>query len=92
MPRAILRNGQIQPIDPLPPDWKDGTKLSIEAVQSSDEDDMEAKGDSFNAKQWLREMKDLCADADPEDDARLQAAIDQIRRQGKEIMRKEMGL
>ncbi len=33
MVRAIIKDGQIRPVDPLPEDWVDGTALEIDAAE-----------------------------------------------------------
>jgi hypothetical protein len=91
MPLAVLKNGVIHPIDPLPVEWEEGQVLSIEPVAIAESDDEHGVDPAF-IDRWLAEMNALCADADPEEDAKLQAALDELRRQGKELMRKEMGL
>ena len=30
MPRAVLKNGVIYPLEPLPPEWADGKEVSVE--------------------------------------------------------------
>ena len=41
---------------------------------------------------WAREMDELCADSDPEDEARMLAAIEEQRREAKAQARREIGL
>ena len=36
MPIAELRNGEIRPLEPLPPDWQDGQRLRVESVEDDD--------------------------------------------------------
>ena len=35
MPRAVLRNGVIYPLDPLPPDWADGKELWLKETDEA---------------------------------------------------------
>ena len=81
--RGLLMNGVIHPLEPLPPEWEDGQEATIEAAGPDDPEAIE---------RWAREMDALCADIDPEDCARMQAAIDEQRREAKEWMRRHMGL
>ena len=85
MPRAILKDGLIHPLEPLPPEWQDGKELLVELIEVED-DSPEA------IEQWARELDALCADVDPDDWAKMQAAIDEHRREAKEWMRAYMGL
>jgi hypothetical protein len=85
MLRAVLKNGQIKPLDPLPAEWTDGEELVVEQARKPD-----LTPDEID--RWAKEMDALCANSDPEDEARVQAAIEEQRRQGKEWMRRRMGL
>jgi hypothetical protein len=85
MPRAILKNGVIYPLEPLPPEWADGQELEVEPIQPADESP-EA------IERWAREMEALCADSDSEDEERMLAAIAEERREAKAQARREMGL
>jgi hypothetical protein len=85
MTRAVLKDGKIQPLDPLPPDWREGEELKVERLEERDPTPEELDA-------WAKEMDALCADSDPEEDARLQAALDENRRMAKEWMRGYMGL
>jgi hypothetical protein len=83
MPRAILRDGVIYPLEPLPSEWEDGREVWVEDAPAE-------SPEAFD--RWSQEMKDLCATGSPEDDDRLQAAIDELRARDKEMARREMGL
>src|SRR5262249_51153286 len=57
-------------------EWEEGQELIVE----------EAPGEQLTPEaidQWTQEMNALCADSDPEDEARMQAAIEEHRREGK---------
>jgi hypothetical protein len=48
MPKAVLKNGVILPLEPLPPEWADGRELSVDSViGDNEEQDFEA---------WYREL------------------------------------
>jgi hypothetical protein len=83
MPRAVLKNGVIVPLEPLPPEWTDGKELWVEEPSADTPEEID---------RWYEELEAMCAVGDPEDDARLQAALDEVRREAKEQMRREMGL
>lgn len=85
MPRAVLKNGVIYPLEPLPPEWTDGKELDVAPARVPD-DSPEA------IEQWARDMEALCADSNPEDEARMSAAIEEQRRQAKVQARRELGL
>jgi virulence-associated protein VagC len=85
MPRAVLKNGVIYPVDPLPPEWADGKELVIQPLE-------EVVDDWDALDRWLEEMNAQCADIDPEDIAKLQASIEEQKRESKAYMRREMGL
>jgi hypothetical protein len=67
MPKAVLKNGVISPVEPLPPEWADGQELRVEAAADEDEDeDLEA---------WYNEFQALVALDDPNDGARVEQTI-----------------
>jgi hypothetical protein len=84
---AILRNGVIFPVDPLPSEWRDGKELWIETMPDSHETPEEIDC-------WYQEVDALCAQGDQEDDERLRIALEeaQAQAQGKAMVCKQMGL
>ena len=64
MLKAMVKNGAIVPLEPLPPEWREGMELSVEAV---DEETMTA--DETN--RWFQELEEMCATGNPDDDSRL---------------------
>ncbi len=85
MPKAVLTNGMIRPIEPLPTDWREGEELRVEKSENSELPIEEID-------QHFAELAKLCADADPEDDARLGQALQEARDLSKEQVRRSMGL
>jgi hypothetical protein len=83
MPRAVLKNGIICPVEPLPADWAEGQELWVEAAR-------EGKPEPID--DWYRELEEAVAAIDPEDERRFHEAISEVRRQAKEQARREMGL
>lgn len=81
MPRAVVKNGVIIPLDPLPPEWADGRELWVDEV--ADQIHMETTNDSNHENPPIQE--------DPEDDDRLTEAIARIRQQAKSMARRQMG-
>ena len=86
MPKAILKNGVFQPLEPLPPEWRDGQEVRIELADAQ----RELSPEEFE-RSW-RELEDLCAQADPEDDERMMQTMAESNRRAKEWMRRHMGL
>jgi hypothetical protein len=69
----------------LPPEWGENTELLVEAVY---EEQMSPE----EVEQSYAELERLCAAGDPEDDARLDAALVEMDRVEKARMRREWGL
>src|SRR6266568_3747489 len=82
MPRAVLKNGVIVPIDPLPQEWADGRELWVDVVADST-DTVSNNGSN---------LEESPIDEDPEDDNRLMEAIARIRQQAKSMARRQLGL
>jgi hypothetical protein len=83
MPRAVLKNGVIYPLEPLPPEWTDGQELWVEPAADESPESLE---------QWYRELEAMVAENDPEDIARLEAALKEADELAKAQVRREMGL
>jgi hypothetical protein len=84
MVRAVIKNGVIVPLEPLPPDWTEGVEVDV--LKATGTLPPEA------VDEWLAEMNAVCADSTPEQEARLQAALDELKRASKELARRRMGL
>jgi hypothetical protein len=82
--RAILKKGKIQPLDILPPHWRDGQELIVEAGGPSD--------DPGEIERWYEELVALSAQIPRGDHERMAAALAEQDSQAKERMRREMGL
>ncbi len=85
MVRAVLKNGTIQPLDPLPPEWTEGRELWVEDAGAPD-------GSPEDLDKWCQELEALCAQNDPKDMERLHAALAEAHEQAKAMVRREMGL
>ena len=87
MIRAIVTNGSIQPLDPLPPGWTEGYEVVVQEPQFESDDSPQSIDNWFNELQALgpaiyeagerEQMNAVMADAD---------------RQAKEHVRRQMGL
>jgi hypothetical protein len=83
MPRAILKNGVIYPVDPLPPTWSDGKEVWVEECST----EIPEKQDS-----WLQEFEAMVAENDADDIARLEQALKEADDLAKDQVRRQMGL
>jgi hypothetical protein len=85
MPIAVLKNGEIRPLEPLPADWQEGQRLRVESV-----DDDEATPEQIDRDFAL--LANLCSDSDPADEDRLSEALREAHEQAKQQVRRQMGL
>jgi hypothetical protein len=83
MPKAILKNGLIHPLEPLPAEWEEGQELVVEAVPADNGE---------RTDRWYRELEEAVSEIDPEDERRRHEAIEALHREAKERARREMGL
>ena len=84
MIRAVLKKGKIHPLEKLPAHWHEGQELFIEGGDPSD--------DPAEIEKWYRELTEMCARIPEEDHKRMQAALDEQKRLGKEFVRRQMGI
>jgi hypothetical protein len=84
MPKAVLKNGVILPLEPLPPEWADGQELRVESADDDDE--------SKDIDTWYTELQSLVAHNDPAEIARMEQAIATADQEAKALVRKRMGL
>jgi hypothetical protein len=92
MLKAIVKQGAIVPLEPLPPEWRDGTPVHVEAddeVALSPED---SKRLAREADESYREVEEAAAQLDPRDADIIDAAIQEMDRIAKDQVRREMGL
>ncbi len=83
--RAIVEQGRIRPLEPLPSEWVEGRELRVLEAEPHDGPD---EGD-----RWSREMDKLAAETDdPEDWAHIEAALADADIQAKAHVRREMGI
>jgi hypothetical protein len=85
MVKAKIQNGAIVPLEPLPPEWGNGTEVAVEALE-------EPQPSTEEIERWFQELEQLCAQGSEEDYQRLQKALDEADRLAKEQVRREMGL
>ncbi|HEV3255288.1 MAG TPA: hypothetical protein VG013_00280 [Gemmataceae bacterium] len=82
MLKAVLQQGVIVPLEPLPPEWEESAALQV------------AKSDALplDIDAWAKSMDQLCADSPAEDEETMRRAIEEHRRQAKAQTAREMGL
>ena len=83
MIKAIVKNGVVVPRDPLPADWQEGTEVEVEKTAT----DGRVGNDIHPTDAWMDEVERCEALQDPEDDLRLQHALDEERRAAKDFAR-----
>lgn len=83
MVKAVLKDGVICPVEPLPEGWTEGQELWIEERPAEDQEDLD---------QWYRDLEAMVSANDPVDFARVRAALDEARQLAKAQVRREMGL
>ena len=86
MIRAIVRNGTIKPLEPIPTEWPDGQEVVVQ------EADGNSQATPEELDRWYRELDAICVSGDPEDDERLQTALAEAHEQAKAMVRRQMGL
>lgn len=80
--KAVLQQGVIVPLEPLPPEWEEGMTLEV------------ARADSppLDLDAWADSMNRLCADSPAEEEQAMRRAIEEHRQQAKAQARRDMGL
>jgi hypothetical protein len=84
MIRAVVQNGVIHPLDPIPPDWVEGHQLIVEDASSAPAEDLDA---------WYYELQKLGpAEYQPDEWQRVQAVMVEADEEAKAEVRRQMGL
>jgi hypothetical protein len=87
MIRAVVQNGVILPLDPLPRAWSDGREVVVE------EADAETEFTSAADDTWYQDMAELTAElSDSREWDQIDATLAEADRQAKELVRREMGI
>ncbi len=84
MIKAILQDGRIQPLEPLPKDWVDGQELVIEPPES----DLQ----HAHIREWSQELEAAAVQLSAEEHDRFQKALEGIERESKTAVQREWGL
>jgi hypothetical protein len=85
MPRVMLKDGLIYPLEPFPEDWKEGVEMDIERA-----DPLSPEAQKSLTDEWMDRVEASAAQIDPEDDERFMLAIAKIRAQAKEMAGQEL--
>jgi len=80
--KAVIQNGRIEPLEPLPTDWLEGQEVVVES---------EVPQTASEIDQWSSDLEAAAARLPLEDHQRFIEALDEIERESKEAMRREWG-
>jgi hypothetical protein len=84
MIRAVVQNGNILPIDPMPPDWVEGHQVIVEDADPLPIGDLDG---------WYRELQELGpAEYEPGEKESVQAIMIEADKQAKDMVRQQMGI
>lgn len=81
--KAIVRNGFIEPLEPLPPDWAEGKEVLIGDLLLAGAEDLEA---------WARELEATATELPAEEHDLFRKALDDIEHQSKDAVRREWSI
>ena len=73
MLKAVLRNGVIVPLEPVPPEWEDGTALEIDKAENA----------AFDIDAWAKSLNELCSDSTTEEEDLMRHGVADHRQQAK---------
>ena len=94
MVQAVIKDGRVELLDPLPAEWSAGTRLNVDRL-SVDEDTNSSAYREF-VDQWAAEFEAMFDGVDPvqeeSDHALLEANLAEADRIAKEFVRRDMGL
>jgi hypothetical protein len=85
MVKAVVSNGQIRPVEPLPADWQEGQSLRVERADEPEIPAAEIDRD-------FAVLAKLCEASEPADEKQLEQVLLEARQQAKEQVRRHMGL
>jgi hypothetical protein len=88
MVRAVLRNGKIQLVDAVPPDWKDGDIVTVRAVSESAKDSNDKLNESFD--EWVADLREATQGISKEDHQQFMTALELVEKESKELARREL--
>ncbi len=80
MIRAIVKNGLIEPLEPLPLSWRDGREVVVRDT------DLEYEISPENLDALEHQMNELASQMDLEDSKQLLTTLDELRAEQKKLM------
>lgn len=83
MIKAVLENGVIRPVEPLPPDWRDGQELVVEA---------DVVPDAADVDRWADELEAASRAIPDEEHDRFMRALEVGEKESKDAVRRAWGL
>jgi hypothetical protein len=87
MIRAVIKNGLIQPLEPLPPDWEDGREVVVDDLEE------QSSNGATEIDTWAEDMKTLTAALnDPQEWSKIESTLAEADRQSKAGVRRDMEL
>jgi hypothetical protein len=88
MIKTVVTKGVIVPRDPLPDDWHEGREVAVAKLPG----DAAIEANPHPTDAWMDEVEAIARKDNREDDQRLDAALQEIRRRENELARKKLGL
>jgi len=82
--RAVIKDGQLRLVDPLPSDWDEGQELTIEA------EERQPTKEELDA--WLEAVQRSAEAIPAEEHDRFQHALAEAERESKQATRRAWGL
>jgi hypothetical protein len=79
--KAILRDGRIQPLEPLPSQWSEGQELVVEQPERSVSE--------AEIVEWDKEIEAEARRIPAEEHERFQRALEEIESESKRMVRRE---
>jgi len=84
MVKAIIKNGSIQPLGPIPKSWREGQELEIKEAEAGCEPEDDGS--------WREEFRALSGQITPDDHVRMAEALARQRKESKDYVGQQMGL
>jgi hypothetical protein len=82
--KAVIRGGRIEPMEPLPLEWREGQELLVEQPDGS--------AGNVKVDQWVQDLDEATALVPAGEHQRFQQAMEEIERESKNRVRREWGL
>lgn len=80
MPKAILKNGHIHPLEPLPAYWCEGQEFDVEPSRTRPDEELSPA----EIDRDFQELDALCVLGDPDEEERLAPLLEEAQQKAKE--------